>query len=251
MKAIILSAGQGRRLLPLTEKRPKCLLPVRGDQTMLEFQLRALAAGGIEEVVVVVGFGAHKVEEAIRSRPVPGLHVRTFFNPFFAHSDNLATVWLARPELDRDFLLLNGDTLFEPAALIRLLSAPAAPITVAINRKHRYDADDMKVALDAQGGLEAVSKTLADADIDAESIGLIRFQGEGVERFRAAVESAIRQKTGLSDWYLSAIDSLAAEMRIETAAITGHWWSEVDSPEDLEQVRQALGQLEARCFESG
>jgi choline kinase len=240
MKAIILSAGQGRRLLPLTEKRPKCLLPVRGDRTLLECQLRVLAASGVEEAVVVVGFGADRVEEQIHSRPVAGLRVRTFFNPFFAHSDNLASVWLARSEFDGDCLLLNGDTLFEPAALVRLLEARAASLTVAIHRKAAYDSDDMKVALDPSGRLEAVSKTLCREDIDAESIGLMRFQGEGVDRFKAAIELAIRSRTGLSDWYLSAIDALAGEMRIETVSINGLWWGEVDSAADLAEVRSTL-----------
>ncbi|MCA9510401.1 MAG: phosphocholine cytidylyltransferase family protein [Myxococcota bacterium] len=243
MKAIILSAGQGRRLLPLTESRPKCLLPVRGSQPVLEVQLRALAACGVEEAVVMVGFGADQVEAFLAGTPIPGIRVRTFYNPFFAQSDNLVTVWLARPEMADEFLILNGDTLFEPAVLEKLLASPPAPLTVTINEKARYDDDDMKVKLAGGRRLQAVGKKLT-GPIDGESIGLMRFQGEGGERFREALDAAVRRSAGMSAWYLSVVDALAPSMRIETASITGSWWGEVDSPEDLTVVREGLERLD-------
>jgi len=244
MKAIILAAGQGKRLLPLTANRPKCLLEVQGSRPALEVQLRALAECGVDEAVVMVGFGASQVEHFLASNPVPGIRVRTFYNPFYAQSDNLATVWLARPEMDDDFLILNGDTLLEPAVLARLLGAPAAPLTVTINEKQRYDADDMKVALNGGRRLAAVSKTLALDSVDGESIGLMRFTGDGVARFRDALDEAVRRESGLSSWYLSVVDTLAESMHIETVSITGLWWGEVDCPEDLQVVRSGLERLE-------
>src|SRR4051794_18805316 len=110
MKAIILSAGQGRRLLPLTEKRPKCLVPLAG-RTLLEWQLRNLAAAGLEEAVVVTGFGADQIESALRTMQLQGLSVRTLYNPFYAVADNLGSCWAARTEMEGEFLILNGDTL--------------------------------------------------------------------------------------------------------------------------------------------
>lgn len=244
MKAIILSAGQGRRLLPLTEKRPKCLLSVQGDATMLEHQLRTLASAGIDEAVVVIGFESRRVEQWIHAHPVPGIHVRTAHNPFFAYSDNLASAWLVRREFDDDFLLLNGDTLFEPAVLSRLVAPPHAALRLAISRKRAYDADDMKVALDGDGRLEAVGKQLAPEAVDAESIGLMRFRGDGAAAFARALDGALRRQGGLGDWYLSAIDAMAGDVRIETADVSDLWWAEIDSAEDLHAVRAALGESE-------
>ena len=112
MKAIVLSAGQGKRLLPLTAELPKCLLPVASDANVLEIQLRSLARCGVERATVVVGFGAERVERFLTATPIPGLEVEVLFNPFYALSDNLATCWLARHQMHEDFLLLNGDTIF-------------------------------------------------------------------------------------------------------------------------------------------
>jgi choline kinase len=240
MRAIVLSAGQGKRLLPLTAEIPKCLLPVDGERTLLEFQLATLARCGIERVTVVSGFGVDRVEHFLASSPVDGLDVELLFNPFFSQSDNLATCWVARDEMDQDFLLVNGDTLFAPSVLRRLLGSPAAPITVTVDHKPSYDDDDMKVSLDEDGRLIAIGKTLKPEMVHGESIGLLSFRGAGVQRFRAAVENAMRRPEALRAWYLSVVNVLAAEGGVGSASIRGLWWGEVDSPEDLEQVRASL-----------
>jgi len=240
MRAIVLSAGQGKRLLPLTAEIPKCLLPVDGEHTVLELQLATLARCGIERVSVVSGFGVDRVESFLATRPVPGLDVEILFNLSFAVSDNLATCWVARAAMDRDFLLVNGDTLFEPAVLQRLLGAPTTPITVTIDHKPSYDDDDMKVSLDDDGRLLAIGKTLKPEFVHGESIGLLCFRGAGVRRFRGAVERAMRKPEALRAWYLSVVNTLAAEGGVGSTSIRGMWWREIDSAEDLEEVRESL-----------
>jgi choline kinase len=246
MKAIILSAGQGHRLLPLTRNMPKCLLPVQGDRSILDYQLHTLAQSGVEEVLVAVGFGAAAVQERLNGCSIGDLKVRTLFNPFYAHSDNLVTAWLARAEFDGDFLLLNGDTLFGPGLLDRVLAAPPSPISISIHQKPTYDDDDMKVSLSSNGCVSRIAKTIAPNETDAESIGLIRFQQNGAERFVAALESAIRHESALRDWYLSAINQIAERSPIDAVDITGHWWDEVDSITDLERARTNLSDCENR-----
>jgi choline kinase len=243
MKAIVLSAGQGRRLLPLTENLPKCLLPIQGETSALEFQLRRLAECGVTRATVMVGFGADAVERALYTMSVPGLAVETCYNPFFRVSDNLVTCWLARQVMTEDFILLNGDTLFLTPVLEGLLRSPLAPLTLAINHKPRYDDDDMKVSLDARSGLKAVGKTLDPACVNGESIGLMLFRGHGVDAFSQALDAAVRSPSALKAWYLSVINALTDTLRIDTLAIGDNWWGEVDSVSDLENVRQILKEL--------
>lgn len=231
MRAVLLSAGQGSRLLPLTEERPKCLLPVAG-RPLIEWQVRELARCGIDDVAVVVGFRSHLVEECLAGLGRPGLTLRTIFNPFFNVADNLGSCWLARAEMDRDFLIANGDTLFAAAIARRLLASRAAPVTVAIDRKPSYDADDMKVRLEGTR-LAEIGKTLPPDRVDGESIGLILFRGDGPRLFREAVERAMRAPEGLAWWYLRVIGQLAATGVVETLSIEGLEWGEVDYPEDL------------------
>ncbi|MBY0400221.1 phosphocholine cytidylyltransferase family protein [Myxococcota bacterium] len=240
LHAIILSAGQGRRLAPHTRDLPKCLLPVQGDRTVLEVQLRALRDGGITEARVMVGFEAEKVEAFLATRPVPEVEVETLFNPFFDSTDNLVTAWLARSEMRGEFLLMNGDTLFEPAVLRGLLSGPEAAITLVVNGKSHYDADDMKVSIAADGRLRAVSKLLVGGNVNGESIGLMRFGGDGIEAFRAGLDRAVRTQRGKRAYYLSVIDELSRDIDVRTSSMTGLWWGELDSPQDLQKLRADL-----------
>jgi choline kinase len=236
MKAVILSAGQGSRLLPLTEDRPKCLLPINSSN-LIELQIRSLIECGINEVAVVVGFRAPAVDKFLDVFRREGVTVRTLFNPFFNVADNLASCWMARQEMERDFVLLNGDTLFEPQVLDSLLSAPPAAITLAIDRKAAYDSDDMKVRLNGARLVE-VGKTLSSEKVDGESIGMMRFLGEGPRRFAEVLHEIMHTPNGISWWYLKAIGVLADQGLVETHSIEGLTWGEVDFPADLEQARQ-------------
>ena len=236
MKAVVLSAGQGKRLLPLTQENPKCLLPVRGDEPILGWQLSALARAGIDRAAVVIGFGAERVEAWLAANPVPGLVCETLFNPFYGTSDNLISCWLARRAMSDDFLLLNGDTIFEDAVLSRVLDS-SGRIALAVDRKASYDDDDMKVSVDASGRLLAIDKSMPLAMIGGESIGLLAFRGSGPKLFTSALEEAVRRPEALRQWYLSVIHSLAQSTAVETASVRGLWWREIDSPSDLDDAR--------------
>jgi choline kinase len=249
VRAIVLSAGQGRRLLPLTAKQPKCLLHVDEHRSVLELQLAALARCGIERATVVTGFESPQVESRIGLTPTPGLRVDALYNPFYAVSDNLATCWLARHLLDDDCLLLNGDTLFEDEVLLRVLRTASAPITVTVDHKSAYDADDMKVVMDPDGRLRAIGKTLEAAQVNGESIGLLCLRGTGPGIFREALEATMQSPAALGAWYLSVIDDVAKQGSVGTVSVRGLWWREIDSLEDLEEVRRSLPrQLEERAL---
>jgi L-glutamine-phosphate cytidylyltransferase len=229
MKAIILSAGQGRRLLPLTESTPKCALPVAG-RTLLEWQLNEISHAPVDEVVVVTGFGADQVDAIAAA--TTSVRVRTLYNPFYALSDNLGTCWVASPEMHGPFVIINGDTLFEAEILRRLLSSGEdAPVTLVTDRKDAYDADDMKVVVE-EGRLRRVGKALS-AGVNGESIGMMAFRGTGPELFRNQVAHLMRYGEGVKRWYLSAIDELAREHPVAACDIHGLSWCEVDEAEDL------------------
>ena len=234
MRAIILSAGQGSRLLPLTADRPKCLIEFSG-RTLLDWQLDILGANGVTEVVVVVGFRDDQVEAALARRS-GGPRVTTLFNPFYKVADNLGSMWIARDWLEGDLVTLNGDTLVSHDLVAAVLGAGRPGIAVTVDEKGDYDADDMKVVRDADGRLRRIGKRLGDAPVNAESIGFIAYRGDGAARFRGEIERMLRTPEGTGNWYLKAIDALAQKERIETVSIHGQEWGEVDFPQDLERA---------------
>jgi choline kinase len=242
VKTIILSAGQGRRLLPLTKNAPKCLLPISG-KPIIEWEIDALLACGIVDVTVVTGFESSVVEDVLQQRYANRAQVNTIFNPFFEVADNLVSCWIARSAMNQDFLLLNGDTIFDPEVLTEVLSSKPAPITLCVNQKSVYDADDMKVQLDKKGCVKHVSKTLPVNQIDAESIGLVFFRQNGPQLFCDAIENALRHQDQLRSWYFTIIDALAGKQMVKACSVSEHRWCEVDVAADLAIAEELFGRM--------
>lgn len=230
--AILLSAGQGSRLLPLTTERPKCLIDL-GGRALLEWQIEMLARGGVKWIEVVTGFKDDMVETVLSRLIDPRVQVSTRFNPFFKVADNLGSCWIARESMKQDFLLLNGDSLISEAIVDRVQRQPEWPITVTIDVKQSYDSDDMKVSRRGEQ-LVRIGKTLSASDVDAESIGLLAFRREGTMMFREAVSAAMRTPEGVQHWYLKVIDQLALTGKVGTVSIEGEGWAEVDFLTDIE-----------------
>jgi L-glutamine-phosphate cytidylyltransferase len=236
-RAIILSAGQGSRLLPLTESLPKCLIEFSG-RTLLEWQVNMLAEAGIERIDVVTGFMTEAVEAELARLARPGLSLNARFNPFYKVADNLGSCWIVREAMDQDFLILNGDTLISREIVARVLGDSDWPIRVTVDIKPAYDSDDMKVERDGER-LIAIGKTLSAAQSNAESIGFLAFRGEGAALFRDTIEAFMRTPAGVENWYLKVIDALASTGKVGTCAIDGLDWAEVDFLNDV-QTAEAL-----------
>jgi L-glutamine-phosphate cytidylyltransferase len=239
VRVIILAAGQGKRLLPLTAEVPKALLDI-GGKTLIARQVEAFAACGIKDFVVVTGYASRRMEDALTTLSAHhSVSITTMFNPFYAVADNLASCWLARGFMDRDFIQVNGDNVFRKELVERLLAAPQNPISVAINTKDSFDADDMKVMMDGER-LTEIGKTLPVDTVQAEANGFYIFNGAGVNAYVNELELAMRDPQALRRWFPSVVGSLAKKMSISTVSITGCKWAEVDFPQDLQQARDLV-----------
>jgi choline kinase len=171
--------------------------------------------------------------------------VRTVYNAAYAVSDNLVSCWAAQDEMKEDFVLLNGDTLFEEAVLKRLLEMGDRPVTVVVSQKSEYDADDMKVELDGYR-LVKIGKDLIADQVDGESIGMILFRDRGPVMFRDAIEKALGDPSSQTKWYLSVIDEMARKIPVWTCSINGLQWCEVDYRADLKQAEKVVAACGAR-----
>ena len=237
MKAIILSAGQGKRLFPITKRLPKCLIDIKG-LSILEWQLEVLCSCRIREIVVVTGFQHEKIEALIKNK-YRSENIRTLYNEDFNSTDNMFSCWKSRLEMKEDFILLNGDTLFEPEILKRLIQYASGPITITINTKDKYDADDMKVIVQ-DSKLLRVGKELPMKQVNGESIGLSLFKGQGPALFMEALCRAVKRSGAEKRWYLSVIDELAQKQKVHVVDITGLSWCEIDYPRDLKSAERVV-----------
>lgn len=243
MKVLILNAGQGRRLLPLTAENPKCMLPVVG-RPIIEWQIDTLIeTTGIDRVTVVVGYRAETVAQRLMLR-YKSRRIRFIYNRAYDKTDNLVSCWLAREEMTEDFILLNGDTLFEPAVVQRLIESPPQAVTLVIDHKASYDAEDMKVTLDGDRLIE-IGKDLAQENSSGESIGMILFRNEGPVLFRQALEQSVSDPASREKSYPSVIREMCRTTPVFTCSVHGLRWYDVDYPADLKAAGRFFRQRAA------
>lgn len=236
MKALILAAGRGQRLLPHTADCPKCLLSL-GSETILEHQLARLSAAGVSEVTVVAGFGVDAVRRRAAAAGPPALSVRVVYNPVYALADNLISLWSARAEIADDILLLNGDDVFHPDVPRLLVDGPAVPCRLLVDRTHPFVGDDMKVEV-CGDRLVRIGKDLCSDRACARSIGMMRFRGEGSRRLRQVLEDAVQGERALCGFYLDGVQRLAdAGVPVLCRDVGGLPWADIDTEQDLLDVR--------------
>lgn len=232
--AVVLVAGIGSRLRPLTDDRPKALVDV-GGQTILGRAVALLARHGVERIVLATGYRDDAVKEAMRGAPVA---VEYFKNPRFGSTQNSVSLALCRAGVRGDgFYKLDGDVIFREDVLRRLDTCGAA-LAVAVDRGRQVDAEAMKVRLGAGDHIAAFGKGIAIADSAGETMGIERIAAPAVEPLFAALEAAGR--AGRDQLYYEDIYSeLVARGELDAAAVdvADLPWTEIDDHDDLARAR--------------
>ena len=169
MKAVILAAGMASRLRPLTNNTPKCLLKV-GERSLLQRSIDALVENGVREFVFVTGYLHEMIEEFV-GKQYPDLKCTYIYNNVYESTNNIYSLWLARPEAENEeILLLDSDLLYDPLIVGRVLTSPADNVLTLI--KHPLGEEEMKVVTDANGSILEISKTCNPAEAAGESLGI-------------------------------------------------------------------------------
>lgn len=248
-QVIILAAGEGGRLRPYTDDRPKCLVEVAGT-SLLERQLNVLRSQGLDNISIITGYRGEQLE---------GRGLRVFSNPRYAETNMVWTLFCADQVLDRETIIAYGDIVYSARNLRSLLDS-TADIAVVIDRqwepywRARFenpldDAETLK--LDGNGCITEVGqKPTSLRDVQGQYIGLMKFSAHGVEqlrqRFHAARQSGeIRgkflEKAYMTDMLQSLIDT---GCQVQAVPVDGEW-VEVDSARDLHLpiVAQRLAQI--------
>lgn len=238
MIGIVLAAGAGRRLQPLTDDLPKTLLPVAGERTILDIALGNLAAAGLAEVVVVTGFAAHRIDtrlEALQRRY--GLRLRTLFNDRALEWNNAYSLWLARDLFGEGALLCNGDTVHPASVEQTVLAARGPDVLLALDENKKLDEEEMKVVLGEDGTMRRINKVIDPAVAAGEYIGVTVIEASAAEGLADALEATWRRDPNLyyEDGYQEYVDRGG---KVHVAPIGEVAWVEVDNHADLARARE-------------
>jgi len=247
---MVLAAGAGRRLRPDTDSLPKTLLPVDGRVTILDIALRNLAAVGLRDVVVVVGYAADAIRDrAGRLEREHGVRLTLVDNPRAEDWNNAYSLWLARAHFAAGVLLVNGDTVHPVGVEKTLLAAAQGPVAgrrpdiiLAVDAIKRLAEEEMKVVIDADGMITRITKVMEPALAYGEYIGATFIDPAAADPLAAALEATWRRDPSL--YYEDGFQELADRGgAIAVAPIGEVDWVEVDNHADLRRARE----IAARC----
>ncbi len=234
---MILAAGIGQRLRPLTDDRPKALVRV-GSESMLARATRLLIAHGVQEIVVATGYREDAIRVEMASCEVPVHYCRN--EAFDTTQNSVSLLRCAHAVAGRSFYKLDGDVLFHPDVLGRL-DAACAPLAVAVDASSTLGAEEMKVRVDSKSTrIRAFGKGLAPFTCFGESIGIERIGDDVVvdlfHALRAAYEAG-KLDLYYEDVYGQLIDRGLDARAVETADLP---WIEVDTAEDLDRAARVV-----------
>ena len=244
MTAIILAAGVGRRLAPLTDGQPKCLLTV-GGRSLLERMLETVEAVGLSEALVVVGHCQEQIRNRIGSR-FGALPVRYVENPDYTKG-SLLSLWHARDALHSRALVMDADVLFAPELLKRLVDSPL-PSALLLDRSFMDTGEEVK--LYARGfRVVAMGKKVTPPahDVVGEGVGFFKCGASHAVALRACLEE-VRREAGEWTEYEEALDRFLRRVEVGWVDATGLAWTEIDFPEDLSRAeREILPRIEGQA----
>ena len=237
MLGVILAAGMAKRLRPLTDERPKCLLKV-GERTLLQRTVDAMLAAGINELVVVTGYRANMIRDFL-TEMYPKLTIHFIDNPDYAHNNNIFSLWLTRPYTDgRDFLLMDSDILCDPAIIPTVINVGDSAL--ALNR-HELGEEEMKVVADAEGRITEISKTCRPEDAAGESVGIERMTADYSTALFRELEQMIEREGLIDIFYERAFERLIPQGHTFRIVDTTDLFSiELDTPEDFENAQRLI-----------
>jgi choline kinase len=236
---IILAAGVGSRLRPLTDRMPKCLVPV-AERPVLGWQLEAFLAAGASQITVVAGYRSHDVIEFCRPY---GSTVRVLVNSAYETTNNMVSLRLGLSDQQGlPMVVSNGDVVFDPWIALSMMSHDADLIAV---QGGRYIEESMKVVADGDGRVRELSKKISAERAYGVSIDLYRFSATGIRAVCDAADAFIDRQGETNLWTEAAIDAALPKFDMRMFEIGNRPWIEIDNADDLAEGERLFAGVRA------
>ena len=238
MIGLVLAAGAGRRLRPYTDTLPKALVPVDGETTIMDISLRNLAAAGLTDVTIVVGYRAGAVEERQAAfEEKYGVRISLVHNDKAEEWNNAYSLWLARDHFAQGVLMVNGDTVHPVSVEQTLLASRGPSILLAIDNVKKLADEEMKTVFNEDGQLTKITKLMDPADATGEYIGANIIEASAASALADALKATWERDPNL--YYEDGFQEYANRGgEVRGAMIGDVSWVEVDNHDDLAKARE-------------
>lgn len=235
MKAILLAAGVGRRIGGAVEGRPKCLLTL-GGRSLIERLVSALAAAGVRETVIVTGYRAELIQQALGAEH-RGMPLRYALNPEFTKGAILS-LWAARDAFDDDVLVMDADVLCGDDMIQRLVRSPHRNCFLLDGRVEGSGEEQMLMARD--GRVYDIARNKKPGyDTYGESVGFLKVGRADAPGLLAALRACLdagRDRIEHEEAYPTFMrDHVVGYERVDDLP-----WMEIDFPEDVAQAEREI-----------
>jgi|TARA_B100001971_G_scaffold22108_1_gene17220 choline kinase len=233
MKAIILAAGVGSRIKPLTDNCPKSLLKV-GDNTILEMMISHIQDCGINEIIFVVGYLKEQIKDYVKTK-FPDLNVSFVTNDKYTETNTGYSLMLVKDFIqDSGFIKIDADVVFDKEILKKLIECEHESC-LCIDKNIDLDAEEIKVIIDNQNRILKANKTVNPKDAVGESIGIEKISKETAKLLFKELELMMQDKKNNQEYYEGAYEKLIEKnVPFYALDISGLKWVEIDTREDFD-----------------
>ena len=235
MKAVILAAGVGKRLWPITQHRPKCLIEI-GGKTLLHRYLEALASLGIQRVDIVVGYKQEMIRAAVEANAC-GARVNFLVNEQF-HRGSISSLWIARTALDDDVIVMDADVLFHREILRRLVQS-AFPNALLMDETVKQTGEECMVVVEGGRVITLTKQVPARYDLAGEGVGFLKVRHADTPHVVASLRSFVDREAWQME-YEDALVEFFSAVKVGYEVIGGLPWTEIDFPEDVEKAEREI-----------
>lgn len=239
MRAIILAAGMATRLRPLTLNTPKCLLDVAG-RSLLQRSMDALIANDVREFVIVTGYLHEKIEAFVAQQYGDSISVKFIHNALYDSTNNIYSLWLARPEADgQEILLLDSDLLYDKQIITEVLACKDDNVLTLI--RHDLGEEEMKVVLGTEGTIKEISKTCDPAAAAGESLGIEKMGKAYTTALYKELDGMMNAEHLENKFYELAFERLITQGHTyHVIDMTNYFSCELDTVEDFENAKEKI-----------
>lgn len=237
MKAIILAAGVGSRIRPLTDNCPKSLLKIGGN-TILEMMISHIRGCGINEIVFVLGYLQSQIRDYVSTR-FPELDAYFVVNDRYTETNTGFSLMLAKDSIgDSAFVKFDADVVFDKEILGRLLECDHSTC-LCIDNNIDLDAEEVKVIIEGQNRVVRASKSVDPGEAVGESIGIEKISAKTAKLLFAELETMMADTQYHQEYYEGAYERLIKkDVPFYALDITGLRWTEIDTREDFARAEE-------------
>lgn len=248
MQAIILAAGISKRLRPLTDNTPKCLLEL-GSRNLLHRTMDNVIANGINDFIFVTGYLEHMIKDYVETE-FPDIKKTFITNTGYAENNNSYSLWMTKDFVKSDILLLDSDILFDEKIIGKLLNSDKENC-LAVNFTHELDEEQIKVILDSSNKVLEIGKEISISRSAGESIGIERFSSYFMKELFAILDRKIVKQNIVNEFYEASFQEIidtAGHEKINVSSrnsiyavdVSEFRCMEIDTPQDYQNAQQII-----------